>query len=123
MQLPFNARHRLPLVALATLLASGPNDARAADAESERLAATGERILAEQCARCHAMATVGESPLAAAPPFRTLSRKYPLDSLAEALAEGITTGHPDMPERIFSTDEIAAILTYIERISAPPAGK
>ena len=95
--------------------------AQAADPEADRLAVAGEAILTAQCARCHATTRSGDSPLAAAPAFRVLSRKYPLDSMAEALAEGITTGHPEMPEFIFSTEEIAAILEYIERISEPPA--
>jgi mono/diheme cytochrome c family protein len=33
--------------------------------------------------------------------------------LEEALAEGISTGHPDMPEFIFEPDQIEAILAYI----------
>jgi cytochrome c len=37
---------------------------------------------------------VGASPLQIAPPFRTLH----LESLAESLAEGISTRHPTMPE-------------------------
>lgn len=97
--------------------------ARASDLETERLSAAGEQILAEKCARCHATGKSGDSPLVAAPPFRTLGAKYPLDSLAEALAEGITTGHPEMPEFVFSTDEIAAILAYMDRISDAPARK
>jgi mono/diheme cytochrome c family protein len=103
------------------MLALAYGSAEAADAEADRLAAAGERILTDQCTRCHATGKTGDSALAAAPPFRTLSAKYPLDHLAEALAEGITTGHPDMPEFVFSTDEIAAILAYIERISEPTA--
>jgi mono/diheme cytochrome c family protein len=95
--------------------------AAAADAEEDRLVAAGERILTDQCARCHATGKTGNSPLADAPPFRTLSAKYPLEHLAEALAEGITTGHADMPEFQFSTDEIAGILAHIERISEPTA--
>lgn len=80
-------------------------------------------MLAEQCARCHATGKIGDSPLAAAPPFRSLATKYPIDSLAEALAEGITTGHPEMPEFVFTTDEIAAILTYLDRIGDGPGRK
>ena len=33
-----------------------------------------------------------------APPLRTLHQRYPIDSLGEALAEGISTGHGDMPD-------------------------
>lgn len=123
MLIPPIESHRLRLVAFAAILAAVSGAALAADAETDRLAATGERLLAEQCARCHATSKAGDSPLTAAPPFRSLGAKYPIDSLAEALAEGITTGHPDMPEFVFSTDEIAAILAHIDRISEPPARK
>ena len=34
-------------------------------------------------------------------------------SLAEALAEGISTGHPDMPEFVASPQQIDAILAYV----------
>lgn len=121
MPIPPIESHRLRLVAFAAILAVVSGAALAADAETDRLAAAGERLLAEQCARCHATSNSGDSPLAAAPPFRSLGAKYPIDSLAEALAEGITTGHPEMPEFVFSADEIAAILAHIDRISEPAA--
>ena len=80
------------------------------------------RALAEiKCARCHAIGTQGESPVAIAPPFRVLSQRYPVEHLAEALAEGIVVGHPLMPEFIIDPPEIDALLTYIESLS-PSAG-
>ena len=36
--------------------------------------------------------------MALAPPFRLLPQRYPVEHLAEALAEGIVTGHPAMPQ-------------------------
>jgi len=75
-----------------------------------------EALLAKNCARCHAIGRTGASPHSQAPPFRTLSRKYPIEGLAEALAEGIFVGHPDMPESIFEADEVGAILAYLASI-------
>lgn len=103
----------------AALVSSNLSGAAAADSS----VAAGQRLVVEKCAPCHAIDRTGASPKPAAPPFRGLAARYPLDHLAEALAEGITTGHPDMPEFIFATDEIEAILAYIETISDPPAGK
>ena len=57
----------------------------------------GRTFAQANCAQCHAIGPVGESPLRIAPPFRTLHERYPVDTLAEALAEGIVTGHPSMP--------------------------
>ena len=57
------------------------------------------RVFAQtNCAMCHAVGRIGDSPLAIAPPFRTLHTRYRVDDLAEALAEGIVTGHPSMPQ-------------------------
>ena len=76
----------------------------------------GEALLTKNCARCHATGTAGLSPHPAAPPFRTLARKYPIDGLQEALAEGLSVGHPDMPEFVFEPEEIGAILAYLKSI-------
>ena len=73
----------------------------------------GEALVKANCARCHAVGRSDESRHPDAPPFRTLSQRYPLQDLEEALAEGISTGHPDMPEFIFEPDQIEAILAYI----------
>ena len=50
------------------------------------------------CSNCHAIGHYDVSPLAIAPRFRTLHENYPVEELEEALAEGIVTGHPAMPE-------------------------
>lgn len=77
---------------------------------------TGEAIAVTMCAACHAIRADDESPHADAPPFRTLSAKYPIDALAEPLVEGIMVGHPDMPEFQFEPDDVEALLTYIESV-------
>ena len=81
-------------------------------------APAGRAMAQKLCARCHAIGPIGDSPLAEAPPFRTFSSKYPIDSLAEAFAEGIVVGHPDMPEYKFEPDEIDALLAYLDSIQA-----
>ena len=76
----------------------------------------GQRLLASHCAMCHAVGRQGGSSHRQAPPFRTLSKRYPIDSLSEALGEGLITGHPDMPEFVFSPRDIGAILAYLRAI-------
>jgi mono/diheme cytochrome c family protein len=76
----------------------------------------GESLLTKNCARCHATGASGLSPHPAAPPFRTLSRKYPIDGLQEALAEGLSVGHPDMPEFVFESEDVGAIIVYLKSI-------
>lgn len=76
-------------------------------------AAVGLRLVEKNCARCHAVGTAGTSPHAEAPPFRDLHKRYPPEALGEALAEGISTGHPDMPEFVLTPEQVAAIIAYI----------
>ena len=81
-----------------------------------RLQPAGESLLTANCARCHAVGRTGASPHPAAPPFRTLSRKYKIEGLSEALAEGLSTGHPDMPEFVFAPEDVGAIIAYLKSI-------
>jgi cytochrome c len=76
----------------------------------------GEELLARSCASCHAVGRSGESPTKDAPPFRTLGQRYPIDSLEEALGEGIMSGHPDMPEFSFDARDVGAIIAYLKFI-------
>jgi mono/diheme cytochrome c family protein len=92
-----------------------------AEAVEKDLIAKGEVLVKENCARCHAIGMEGDSPHKDAPPFRTLSSKYPVDDLAESLAEGIVSGHPDMPIFVFSAHDVEAIIQYLESIQDSPA--
>jgi cytochrome c len=76
----------------------------------------GEELLARNCASCHAVGRSGESSIKDAPPFRTLGQRYPIDSLEEALGEGILSGHPDMPEFSFDARDVGAIIAYLKSI-------
>jgi mono/diheme cytochrome c family protein len=76
----------------------------------------GEALLGRHCAMCHATGRAGTSPHAAAPPLRTLGQRYPLESLEEALAEGLITGHPEMPEFVFRPRDVGAIIRYLRAI-------
>jgi cytochrome c len=101
-------RRHLALALLAAVLAIPPALAQNRAASERR----GEALLSKNCARCHAIGRAGASTHPEAPPFRTLSRKYPI----EGLAEGISVGHPDMPEFVFEADEVRAILDYLQSI-------
>jgi len=68
------------------------------------------------CSRCHSIDKLSPSPLKAAPPFRTLHQRYPVDALAEAMAEGIVTGHPTMPEFQLDPGQIADVLAFLRTL-------
>ena len=76
----------------------------------------GREIAEQNCARCQAVGHTGASPLREAPPFRTLHDHYPVESLSEALAEGILTGHPAMPKFVLTPEQITAFVGYLKSL-------
>lgn len=88
-----------------------------AAAQSGRTA-RGHLLAQRYCAGCHAVNRTGASPNAAAPAFRDLNQRYRIDDLGEALAEGILTGHPAMPQFKFQPRDITAVLAYLKAIQA-----
>lgn len=84
----------------------------------EQEAAKGLAILQKNCARCHALGLTDNSPHAQAPPFRDIVHRYPVEDLEESLAEGIMSGHPDMPEFSFDPDQIGWIIAYLNSLKA-----
>jgi mono/diheme cytochrome c family protein len=92
-----------------------------AGAVEKDLTKKGEALVRQNCSRCHAIGLKGDSPHPPAPPFRTLSRKYPVEDLAESLAEGIVSGHPDMPIFVFNPLDVDAIIAYLLSIQEKPA--
>jgi len=103
-------RHALlcSAVALVTLT----NAALAASSPERR----GKAFASTHCARCHSIARTGQSPFQPAPPFRTLHLRYPIETLGEALAEGIATGHPAMPEFELSPNQIHDLLSFLKTL-------
>ena len=86
--------------------------AAAWDAGVER----GRTFARTNCAGCHAVERVGTSPHKEAPAFRELHKRYDVDDLGEAFAEGITTGHPGMPEFKFDTAQITDLLAFMKSL-------
>jgi cytochrome c len=112
------ARTNAMVIAMVLLGAGLASPAIAADKD---LSDKGEVIVRENCSRCHAIGREGASPNPEAPPFRTLSSNYPVEDLAESLAEGIVSGHPEMPIFVFEPHQIDAIIAYLESIQETPA--
>jgi cytochrome c len=99
------------LLAVALLLGTA-----ASAQELDPAAQRGMTFVRTNCARCHAIDKLSPSPLSAAPPFRTLHKKYPLENLEEAMAEGIVTGHPAMPEYRLDPGQIFDVLSYFRTL-------
>jgi cytochrome c len=94
----------LALMLIAPALAASPSEQR------------GKTFVLNNCARCHSVDRVTQSPLKIAPPFRILHNRYPIETLAESLAEGIQTGHPTMPEFQLDPDQIHDLLSYLKTL-------
>lgn len=94
----------------------GPNWAEEDLGASPMEIEEGRKMAEDQCGTCHAVARETRSPVRNAPPFSHLGRNYPISSLAEALAEGIVTGHDGMPEWQLEPSEIRGLLGYIQSV-------
>jgi len=111
-------RGLLPAIRLASVIAGALVIATVARSEDpDPAVARGQTFAAQNCGRCHAIGPAGESPLAKAPPFRTLHQRYPVENLTEALAEGIRTGHPEMPQfDELDTEQIDDLIAYLKSL-------
>ena len=111
---------RLALMSIRTLLALTALSlcvGQPATAAEQDRAPAGLDLAQKYCARCHSVTVSGDSPHKDAPPFRLFATKWPLENLEEALAEGIVTGHPDMPAFVFEPDEIDAFIEYLHSLA------
>ena len=103
--------YNLGLVALALCMASA--------VQAQDLSVTqGRRIAEANCATCHSVDKFSASPLPIAPPFRSLHLKYRVEDLEESLAEGITTGHPTMPQFRFESDQVRDFIAYLKSLES-----
>lgn len=108
-------------VLLFSMLSAAPTAlaGAAAPPEGADLLEVGRHALASRCSRCHAIGKEDASTHPEAPPFRDVMQRYPAENLEESLAEGISSGHPDMPEYVLSPNEIAGVVRYLNTLAAP----
>ncbi len=111
----FAAMVSASLVFTAGFLTAARAQTRPAQENSERIK-QGHELVENECGRCHAIGRTDASRHPQAPPFRILSKRYPIESLEEALGEGIISGHPDMPEFQFDNEDVGAIIAYLKSI-------
>ena len=106
---------RLKAILVSALMVAGAGGAQALSPAAQR----GYVFVQTNCSKCHAVGRFGDSPLAIAPPFRTLHERYPVESLAEALAEGIVVGHPTMPQFVLDPAQIDDVISYLKSLETP----
>ena len=79
----------------------------------------GKGLAVTYCAVCHDISNSNHSPQEAAPPFAEIVTRWPVEYLAEALAEGISVNHEQtiqMPEFTFEPGQIDDLLAYLESL-------
>lgn len=79
-------------------------------------ASRGAVLAQTRCSGCHATGSSDSSPMPAAPPFRSLGQRYPVTDLQEALAEGLVTAHPAMPQITMEEADIADLIAYLDSV-------
>src|SRR5579864_4096067 len=76
----------------------------------------GHQIAQRFCVRCHAIEMEGDSSHPDAPPFRHIITSRSVATLREVLGEGMSVGHPDMPQWRFGADDVAALIAYLKNL-------
>ena len=76
----------------------------------------GATFAQTNCSRCHSIDKISPSSLPLAPPFRDLHLKYPVEDLSESLAEGIVTGHSNMPEFTLDPGQIDDFINFLKSL-------
>lgn len=104
-------QHRLIMASGAALLAASLTAAPAL-ADAKR----GAALAQEKCGSCHATGPRGASPVITAPTFRRIARQWEPEQLQESLAEGIVTGHRDMPEIAFTPRQIDDLIAHLRKL-------
>jgi mono/diheme cytochrome c family protein len=104
-------RREKMLILVCLIVSAWPAGAQMSPAEQR-----GKTFAQNNCARCHSIARAGPSPLSIAPPFRTLHLRYQVETLDEALGEGIVTGHPSMPEFKLEPDQIHDFIAFLKSL-------
>jgi mono/diheme cytochrome c family protein len=102
------AKRAAIILSLAAIAAAAP--AWAASVEH------GRALAATSCAACHSIDRSGASPNPKAPPFRTLGHSYPIEDIEESLAEGIVTGHRQMPQFQFSAGDVEDLVAFLKSL-------
>ncbi len=106
------AINMLPILFCLAIVCAGSTGTAKADDSIAR----GRALVTENCSGCHAVGFAGKSPNPQAPPFRDLSKRFPIDALEETFIGTIDTGHPGMPVFDASQEQIDSIIDYIASV-------
>lgn len=119
-----------PAAILSAALAWATWDLPARAQESVPSPEAGRRVAQAYCGACHGLGS-DPSPLADAPPFATLHRRYPKggglnDLLSKGMIatpipqeEGPAPRHPRMPQAALDDAEVGDLIAYLQSVQTP----
>ncbi|MBR1152486.1 cytochrome c [Bradyrhizobium sp. JYMT SZCCT0428] len=105
---------KVSIASSAVIALSVPVNATLCSAEPN--ASAGKAFAQANCSHCHSIDKFTLSSLAIAPPFRTLHLRYPVESLEEALGEGLSTGHANMPEFRLDPGQVGDFISFLKTL-------
>jgi cytochrome c len=112
------AWRRLVMSSMAALaIGAGATVGRCEQPSSTRVH-EGRGIALRACAGCHAVGDAGASPDPLAPPFRSLTLRFPRGDLGKRLKAVSARGHSNMPPIYMTPDERRALAAYIRDLSS-----
>ena len=118
LRIAFGALAITAALALGGCVTPGDKDWRASPRFGE-----GRTYALRYCAGCHAVEEAGPSRDPVAPPFRTLSARFPASALRKRLDAVAEHGHWNMPPIYIVPAERRAIETYIRGLPAAAAAR
>jgi mono/diheme cytochrome c family protein len=71
------------------------------------------------CSLCHAVLSIGASPLEIAPPLRSIASFRDLNELRQALQTGNVSEHPTMPHFVLPIDQVNDLIDYLRTFAGP----
>lgn len=87
-----------------------------AERESDARVKRGKALVEVNCSPCHAAGARGGSPNPDAPPFRELHKRFQMLSLRTPITRAIAAPHEAMPAFRPSSEELNAIVAYINSL-------
>jgi len=115
-ELRFLSRRRTKLTILLSVAVVFSVTANSTSSDAAPSVQRGKAFAQANCSHCHSIDKFTQSPLAIAPPFRTLHQRYKVESLEEALGEGIVTGHPSMPEFRLDPGQVSDFISFLKSL-------
>ncbi len=77
----------------------------------------GKAIAVKERAGCHAVGLTDTSTNLAAPPFRDLYKRYPVDALREEFLKGYQVAHPPMPTFHLPQAKVDPLLAFLKSLN------